>query len=149
MKNDETLDGAWLCFYNFEGIEAKMENFDNLFIDQFEAEYPNFSALELMTTQETMEQKGEAICKFIEVTNKMVEYIQKSPIEAQSIYYDYTNQERTALMDAIIEDTLTRFETDIKADSRRWKELYNFLHEMDLVELSDAEYAAIWETPKH
>lgn len=149
MKNDQSFDGAWLCFYNFEGIEAEMEGFENLFIDQFEGTHPNFSALEFMTTSKCIEQKGETLCKFIEVTNKMAKYVQKYPLEAQTIYYDYTKQDRSALMDAIILDTLPRFETDIKADSARWKELYNFLHEMQLVELSDTEYASIWETPKH
>jgi hypothetical protein len=43
MKKDESFDGAWLCFYNFEGIEAEHENFENLFIDQYLSPYPNFS----------------------------------------------------------------------------------------------------------
>ena len=149
MKNDESFDGAWLCFYNFEGIEAEMEGFENLFIDQFESPYPNFSALELMTTQETIDEKGEALCKFIEVTNEMASYVKANKLEATTLYYDYSKEEKSALMDKIIEDTLTRFDTDIKADSKRWKELYNFLEELDLVKLTQTQYDAIWETPEH
>jgi len=149
MKNDESFDGAWLCFYNFEGIEAEMEGFENLFIDQFESPYPNFSALELMTTQETIDAKGEALCKFIEVTNEMASYVQSNKLEATTLYYDYSKEEKSALMDKIIEDTLTRFDTDIKADSKRWKELYNFLEELDLVKLTQTQYDAIWNTPEH
>ena len=26
MKNDESFDGAWLCFYNFEGVEEDRDN---------------------------------------------------------------------------------------------------------------------------
>ena len=149
MKNDESFDGAWLCFYNFEGIEAQMEGFENLFIDQFESPYPNFSALELMTTQAIIDEKGEALCKFIEVTNKTAAYLQKNPLEAMSIYYDYTKEPKSSLMDKIIEDTLPRLESDIKADAKRWSRLYDFLEELGLVKLTPKEYNAIWQTPEH
>lgn len=149
MKNDESFDGAWLCFYNFEGIEAEMEGFDNLFIDQFVSPYPNFSALELMTTQDVLDKKGDAICKFIEVTNEMVIYLQKNPLEAMDIYYKYTNEEKSDLMDAIITDTLPRLESNIKADSKKWNKLYEFLEELELVKLSDKQYDSIWEMLKH
>jgi len=149
MQKDPSFDGAWLCFYNFEGVEAKLLGFENLFIDQFESPYPNFSALELMTTQAIMEQKGEALCKFIEVTNEMIAYIQSYPMEAKRLYYDYTKTEPSELMDKIIEDTLTRFDNDIKADSKRWRALYEFLEELELVKLDDASYEKIWATPHH
>ncbi len=145
MKNDDSYDGAWLCFYNFEGIEAEIEGFDNLFIDQFESPYPNFSALEFMSTQATVDDKGEYINKFIEVTSEMATYLKSNTLEGQTIYYDYTKEERSELMDKIILDTIPRLDTDIKPDSRRWKELYNFLEELELVKLNEQEYAKIWE----
>jgi putative hydroxymethylpyrimidine transport system substrate-binding protein len=149
MKNDESFDGAWLCFYNFEGVEAEMEGFKNLFIDQFESPYPNFSALELMTSQAVIDEKGEALCKFIEVTNEMAKYIQANSLEASTMYYDYSKEQKTPLMDKIIQDTLPRFETDIKADANRWRELYEFLEELSLVKLTQKQYDGIWQTPKH
>lgn len=144
MKKDESFDGAWLCFYNFEGIEAEMEGFENLFIDQFESPYPNFSALEFMSTDAVLQEKGEEIDTFIKVTNEMVKYIQTNTAEAQAIYYEYAKEERSDLMDKIILDTLPRFDLDIKADANRWKELYTFLNELDIVTLTDTEYAKIW-----
>jgi len=149
MQNDESFDGAWLCFYNFEGIEAEMEGFENLFIDQFESPYPNFSALEFMSTEAILDEKGESICKFIEVTNEMASYLQKNTFEAKTLYYDYTKEEKSALMDKIILDTLPRLERDIKADENRWKELYNFLEELELAKLTQQQYTKIWETPNH
>lgn len=149
MKNDASFDGAWLCFYNFEGIEAEMEGFENLFIDQFESPYPNFSALELMSTEDILTEKGEDICKFIEVTNEMATYLQTHTLEAQSMYYDFTKEEKSELMDKIIEDTIPRFETDIKADAQRWKELYNFLEALDVAKISETEYKKIWEVDNH
>lgn len=149
MKNDESFDGAWLCFYNFEGIEAKIEGFENLFIDQFISPYPNFSALELMTTQAIIDEKGEAICKFIEITNEVVLYLQKNSLDAMSIYYDYTKEAKSSLMDAIIKDTLPRLESNIKVDDKRWSELYKFLEELELVKLTPKQFDAIWEIKKH
>jgi hypothetical protein len=149
MKNDESFDGAWLCFYNFEGVEAKMQGFENLFIDQFESPYPNFSALELMTSQAVIDEKGEALCKFVEVTNEMADYIQKNPLEAKTLYYDFTKTEKTDLMDNIIIDTLPRFENDIKTDGVKWRQLYTFLEELGLVKLTQEQYDKIWDTPKH
>ena len=144
MKEDESFDGAWLCFYNFEGVEAEMEGFENLFIDQHESPYPNFSALEFMTTQETINEKGDALCSFINVTNEMSAYIKNNPLEAASMYYDYTKEEKSELMNKIIEDTITRFDLNTSANPQRWMELYTFLEELDIVKLSDAQYDSIW-----
>ncbi len=149
MENDESFDGAWLCFYNFEGIEAKMKNFPNLFIDQYESPYPNFSALEFMTTEDIINEKGEALCKFIEVTNEMASFCRKNSDDARKIYYSYTKEEPSLLMDNIIKDTIPRLETDIKSDDMRWFELYKFLEELELVNLTNEEYAKIWETKGH
>lgn len=149
MLEDTSLDAAWLCFYNFEGIEAKLMGFENLFIDQLESPYPNFSALELMSSQAVLDAKGEAICKFLQITNEMVAYLQSHTLEARTIYYDYTKTAPSELMDRIIEDTLTRFDTSIKPEGKRWHNLYKFLEELELVKLSDTEYANIWHVDNH
>ncbi|KIM08230.1 MAG: hypothetical protein KU38_10015 [Sulfurovum sp. FS08-3] len=138
------FDGAWLCFYNFEVIEAQYKNFEHLFISQEVSPYPNFSALEIMTTQETMHTKREAIAAFVETTTKMVNFLHKDPTMAQQIYYDYTGQTPDDLMDKIIIDTLPRFETSIEASPTRWQKLYAFLEELELVKLSPESYRRIW-----
>lgn len=144
MENDESFDGAWLCFYNFEGIEANMKNFSHLFIDQYLSPYPNFSALEFMTTDSIIKEKGEALCKFIEVTNEMASYCRKNTDEAKKIYYSYTQEESSQLMDNIIKDTIPRLETNIKSDDMRWFKLYKFLEELELVSLTNEDYTKIW-----
>lgn len=149
MKKDESFDGAWLCFYNFEGIEAEFENFENLFIDQNLSPYPNFSALEFMTTDAIIKQKGEALCKFIEVTNEMADYCKQNTQVTKELFYAYSDEERSELMDKIIEDTIPRLESNIKSNNKRWHELYKFLEELDLVKLSDTEYEKIWEVQGH
>jgi putative hydroxymethylpyrimidine transport system substrate-binding protein len=145
MKQDETFDGAWLCFYNFEGIEAEFENFENLFIDQNLAAYPNFSALEFMTTNNISNKKKDALQKFLDVTNDMVLYVNQNIENAKEMYYMYSKEEKSELMDNIIEDTITRFDKNISTDDKRWLELYKFLEELKIVSLSETEYADIWQ----
>ena len=79
-----------------------------------------------MTTEKIIKDKGEALCKFIEVTNEMAKYCKDNIEDAKKIFYEYSGEEKSELMDKIIEDTIPRFETDIKADDKRWFELYRF-----------------------
>ncbi len=145
LKNlqKDDFDGAWLCFYNFEVIEADHIGFKHLFIDQHASPYANFSALELMTTESTLLNKRGAIEKFIAVTNEMIRYLGKNTEFGKAVYYDYTKSKKDELMDKIITDTITRFDY-IKSDSQRWENLYNFLHELELIELTPEQYSAIW-----
>ncbi|HHH19420.1 MAG TPA: hydroxymethylpyrimidine ABC transporter substrate-binding protein [Campylobacterales bacterium] len=146
MQEKPKFDGAWLCFYNFEGIEAEFEGFENLFIDQHLSPYPNFSALELMTTEKTLEAKGEAIEKFISITNEMIRLVDKNVELAKTVYYDYTQTPSTPLMDKIIEDTVPRFDY-IQTNSERWRALETFLEELEIVKLTASQYDAIWSDP--
>jgi hypothetical protein len=149
MKNDESFDGAWLCFYNFEGIEAEYEGFENLFIDQYESPYPNFSALEFMSTKDIVDEKGEAICDFLRVTNEMSSFLKQNPNDAKEIYYSYTKEAQSELMDNIIIDTLFRLNDDFKSDSKKWEELYKFLEELQLVQITQEQYDNIWSFENH
>ncbi|WP_309499137.1 ABC transporter substrate-binding protein [Sulfurovum sp.] len=146
MKNlqEGNFDGAWLCFYNFEVIEAEHIGFEHLFIDQYKSPYANFSALELMTTETILKSKKEAIEKFIAVTNEMIRYLGKNTEFGKTAYYDYTKNEKDELMDKIIEDTITRFDY-VKSDSNRWKNLCEFLKELEVIDLSDDDYDKIWK----
>lgn len=137
-------DGAWLCFYNFEGIEAEFKSFSNTFIDALESPYPNFSALELMTSQEILDSKKEYLAEFVKITSQMSEFCQENPQVATKMFYDYSKQEQSQLMDKIIDDTIPRFETNISSDSKRWHELCEFLSELKLVNITQTQYDKIW-----
>ncbi|GAF52469.1 hypothetical protein JCM18900_1990 [Psychrobacter sp. JCM 18900] len=76
------------------------------FIDQHLSPYPNFSALEILTTDEIYSAKKDAIDTFIQVTNQMTELCKNEPATAHRMYYDYSKTEVDALMDAIIDNTL-------------------------------------------
>ncbi|MFA7083839.1 MAG: ABC transporter substrate-binding protein [Arcobacteraceae bacterium] len=147
LKNLKKIqfDAAWLCFYNFEAIEAQYEDFNHIFIDHTLSPYPNFSALELMTTQKIISEKKEALKSFIKVTEYMIEFCKAYPEKARELYYEYSNTSRSELTNRIIENTLTRFEESIKSDAKRWKDVYNFLHELNLVHLTNNEYDNIFD----
>jgi len=143
MKEGD-FDGAWLCFYNFEGIEAEYENFPNLFIDGNSSPYPNFSALEFMTTSEVLESKKEAIDIFLEITSEMAVYCKENVENTKKLYYTYAQEEPSELMDKIIEDTIPRLDSKVESNLSRWRELYKFLEELEIVSLSNSQYEKIW-----
>ena len=147
QKGDDQgdFDGAWLCFYNFEGVEANHVGLDYIFIDQNLSPYPNFSALELMTTHSIYHQKADAMQQFVKVSEEMTQLCISDPLKARDIYYGYTGEEPSALMDGIINDTLKRLITLIKPNSERWLDLREMLTELDIAAVSDAHYAKLWE----
>ena len=144
LQEDPSLDGAWLCFYNFEGVEATHEGLDFTFIDQHLSPYPNFSALEILTTDEIYSAKKDVIDTFIQVTNQMTELCKNDPETAHHMYYNYSKTEADTLMDAIIDNTLGRLITPIKPDASKWQELRDMLAEIDIVTLTDEQYQSLW-----
>lgn len=143
-KNGD-FDGAWLCFYNFEGIEANHAEIDSTFIDQNLSPYPNFSALELMTTHKIYQDKAEAIDQFVHVSTEMALMCINNPALARQIYYDHTGESASDLTDDIINDTLRRLIAPIEPDSERWSQLREMLTELDIANISDANYAKLWQ----
>ena len=144
-KGQGEFDGAWLCFYNFEGIEANHAGLDYTFIDQNLSPYPNFSALELMTTHSIWDAKKEALQQFIKITTEMGQLCINDPEQARAIYYSYTGESASALMDDIINDTLPRLITPIEPNADRWSALRDMLNTLDIAALSDADYAKLWQ----
>lgn len=147
QKGDEAgeFDGAWLCFYNFEGIEANHIGLDYTFIDQHLSPYPNFSALELMTTHSIWQEKSEALTQFVAVSTAMAQLCIDNPEQAREIYYGYTGEMPSALMDDIINDTLKRLIAPIQPDAERWTALREMLATLDIANISDANYAKLWQ----
>lgn len=143
---DESLDGAWLCFYNFEAIEAQQKGLEFLFIDQHQSPYANFSALEFITTRTLVAQKGELFKTFLKVTSEMVEHCQNHPELAKQYYYDYTQTQADDLMNAIIIDTLPRLRSPIRADATKWQNVRQMLADIDIIHLADEQYQNLWLT---
>jgi ABC-type nitrate/sulfonate/bicarbonate transport system substrate-binding protein len=145
MLKDDSLDGAWLCFYNFEGIEAEHRDFKNLFINQHNSPYPNFSALEMMSTEQILDTKEELISKFVIITNDMVKYAKNNPIESSKIYYEYSKNDKNAIMDNIIIDSIDRFISPLNSSEDKWYELYKFLEELEIISIDISKYSKIFK----
>lgn len=139
------FDGAWLCFYNFEGIEANHLGLSYTLIDQHLSPYPNFSALELMTTHRIWQDKPEALARFVAVSSDMAQLCIDDPKQARAIYYDYSGELPSSLTDDIINDTLTRLVTPIAADAARWHNLREMLATLGIAQMTDADYAKLWQ----
>ncbi|MDO4222671.1 MAG: ABC transporter substrate-binding protein, partial [Acinetobacter sp.] len=145
LLGDDSLDGAWLCFYNFEAIEAQQKGLDFVFIDQKESPYPNFSALEFITSRQTLAKKQALIQTFLDITRRMTQHCQANPELAKQYYYAYSKTQEDDLMNAIILDTLPRLDAKIQADAQRWSALREMLAEIDLIHLQDEQYQSIWQ----
>lgn len=145
LQNDSSLDGAWLCFYNFEAIEAKHKGLEFEFIDQHKSPYPNFSALELITTEQIYRAKQQEIDTFIKTTNDMIEICQKEYEKVRTFYYEYSKTEPDTLMDAIIANTLQRFIRPIQPSAEKWQNLREMLANIDIVTLNNEQYQSLWQ----
>lgn len=146
IKNmqEGNYDGAWLCFYNFEGIEAEYKSFSNTFIDALESPYPNFSALEIMTTQDILNKKYNELEKFVDITEQMVNYCKTNIQNSIKLYYLYTNQPQDELMDKIICDTIPRLKSTIYPCPNKWAMLCDFLEDLKLTKITHEQYNKIW-----
>ncbi len=74
----------------------------------------------------------------------MAKYCKENIDEAKKMYYEYSKENKSELMDKIIEDTIPRFNTTISPDENKWSSLFDFLKELDVVDLSKNEYKSIW-----
>lgn len=124
-------------------MEATHEGLDFTFIDQNLSPYPNFSALEILTTAEIY---GAKRCDryLYQVTNQMTELCKSEPDTAHRMYYDYSQTEADALMDAIIDDTLGRLITPITPSANKWQALREMLADIDIVTLTGEQYQSLW-----
>jgi len=143
IKNlKDGFDGAWLCFDNFEGEEAKSENLDVLLIDSNLAKYPNFSALEFYGRKSGYSSNKESFDKFLEIVSKAVTYTKDNLDEAKNLYYEYSKESKSELMDSIIESTSGYLIENIVSDSKKWSDLHKFLVDLKVSNLSEADYRA-------
>ncbi len=146
LKNIQAgFDGAWLCFANFEGVEAKQLGVAVTFISSAEVGLPNFSALELFTGESTLRESPEMVAAFTRVVSKSAAWCIQHPDEAAQIWYNYTNEQPNKLTDAIIEDTCQRLVAPVLRDSKRWFEMWREFHCMGLSQVDQAGYQTLYE----
>lgn len=136
----EGADAGWLYFYNFEGVEAEHENLEVIHMDADSAGFANFCALDLFTSQTYYEKHPEKIDAFVKAIQKAIEFIETHPEEAFKIYYTYTNEESSPLMDDILKATARCFHKDFKSSAEKELPILHFFNEIGITNLSEDKF---------
>ena len=142
IKNlKEGLDAAWLCFENFEGVESRLEELkvEKIYLEN--VNIPNFCALDLFTSKSFFENNKDLCKDFKKGTEEAIKIIINDLDYALHVYYSETKQEKTKLMNAIIEDTYKRFKTPFDNSSKKWKNLHNYTINSNISDISQTEYS--------
>jgi len=130
-------DGGWLVFYNFEVIEANYEKIETILIEAKNANFPNFSALDIFTTKNFYNENRETIANFLKSVARAIQFIKSDKENTKEIYYKMMNEEKSELMDSIIEATIECFDDNIISKASNQKEILEFFH---YIGISDLEY---------
>ena len=138
------LDAAWLCFENFEGVESRLEGLKVKKIYLENVNIPNFCALDLFTSKSFFE-NNKNLCKdFKKGTEEAIKIIINDLDYALYVYYSKTKQEKTELMNSIIEDTYKRFLTPFHNSLEKWKSLYDYTIKNKISDISQTEYSSMF-----
>ncbi len=136
----EGADGGWLYFYNFEGIEAQHEGMDLLYLDAQTSGFANFSALDLFVNKDFYH-ANEKACKDLDTAViKSIKFMNGNPEEAMKIYYDHTNEAKSALMDDILRATLECFDENYSSNYARSLPILEFFREIGITALDDERF---------
>lgn len=136
----EGADAGWLYFYNFEGVEAKHENLDVIHMDADTAGFANFCALDLFTSQTYYKTHPEKIDAFVKAIQKGIIFIEAEPEEAFQIYYQYTQEDSSALMDNILKATAKCFHKNFKSSAEKELPILKFFNEIGITDLSEDKF---------
>lgn len=138
-------DGAWLCFANFEGVEAKHHGLDAEFITTSEVGLENFSALELFTGKDFLAEHPDAIATVNEVVTRGAQLCSEHALAAREIWYRHTGDEPDALTDAIIDDTCPRLIYPLKRDRDRWRPMWLHFQRLGLAAVDEEGFDRLYE----
>src|SRR5690554_1335240 len=136
--------GAWLCFANFEGVEAQQLGVEAKFISSNQVGLPNFSALELFTGEATLRESPEMVQVFSSIVSKGAAWCRQHPIEAAQVWYQHTGDQPDKLMNAIIKDTCHRLIAPLVRDADRWLAMWQTFGQMGLAQVDEAGYRALY-----
>ena len=143
MKNG--FDGAWLVFDNFEGVQARRMGLNATFVKTEDADLPNFSALELFTSDAFLRENPRVVESVQSVLTRAVEKLQDEPFEyAQEHWYGFSGEPRDGLSDAIVVDTVGRFLQPVRTDRERWWPLFLGFRSLGLSAVDQDAYDALF-----
>ncbi|VXB32559.1 conserved hypothetical protein [Luteimonas sp. 9C] len=138
------FDGAWLCFANFEGVEARLDGMDAHFIATHEVGLHNFSALELFTSQAFLVEHPDVVDTVTRLIGQGAQLCRDDPEQAAALWYAYSGTTPAPLMDAIIADTCPRLVAPVRRDAARWHGMWAQFDHLGLRQVDAAGYAALY-----
>jgi len=135
------FDAAWLCFENFEGVESKLENLEVKKIYLEDVRIPNFCALDVFVSKTFANSNKNIINDFKSVTQDSIRVLSRDLDYSKSVYYSYTKQKPSDLMDNIIKDTIHRFKNPFDKSRNKWKNLHQYVFTQKISNISDSQYS--------
>ncbi|MFP4155895.1 MAG: ABC transporter substrate-binding protein [Halothiobacillaceae bacterium] len=138
------FDGAWLCFFNFEGIEARHHGLDLVFIGTDDVDMANFSALELFTGADFLAREPEAIDRFCTIVSESAALCRDNPQTAAELWYRHVGARPEPMMDAILADTCKRLITPLRRDPERWRAMWAQFDRLGLARIDEAAFDALY-----
>lgn len=137
-------DGAWLAFANVEGVDARMRGLDAEMVTTAEAGIPNFSALEIIGRADAKPHLGELIVLLVEALDRVIPVLQGDPEGARRLWAKEGGEERSATTDAIVDDTLRRLVSPVRATADRWRPMWRYLHDRGGDVVDEAAFEAMF-----
>lgn len=138
------FDGAWLCFANFEGVEARLDGMDHVFVTAAMGGCPNFSALELFTHQGLLTREPALIGGLSELIGRGAERCRQDPAFAARTWYAYSGTQPDPLMDAILADTAPRLVAPFRRNAERWRAMWSWFEAHGLSAVDAEGYTALY-----
>jgi len=141
IKNiQKGFDGAWLFFYNFEGVEAKHNSLDLIYIDSTTADFPNFSALDIFINRDFYSENIEDVKKFVDVVKESIKFIKNNLSESMDLYFSYSEEERSSLGEDIVTETAKCFDDNFTSDHKKQIDVLNFFKDIKVTDLELNEF---------
>lgn len=139
------FDGAWLCFANFEGVEARAAKLDVVFVTAAMGDFPNFSALELFTNSAFLAEHAEVIETLRTLISRGARACIDDPTFAARTWYAYSKTTPDALMDAILRDTCPRLVAPLVRDAQRWQPMWAAFQARGMSAVDASGFAALYD----
>ena len=138
------FDGAWLCFANFEGVEARLAKMDTHFITTGDVGLHNFSALELFTSAGFLAEHPAVVDCVSRLIGQGARLCRDDPAQAAALWYRHTDTQPTALLDAIIADTCPRLVGPVQRDAAKWQGMWAQFDALGLSQVDATGYADLY-----
>lgn len=136
----EGADAGWLYFYNFEGIEAQHEGMEVIYLDAQTVGFANFSALDLFVNKSYYHDNIQTCETFADALKTSIAWISKNPQSAMQHYYDYTQEDKSPLMDDILRATMDCFHDDYSSVAAQEKPILDFFTEIGITRLPYGDF---------